>query len=422
MSGLWVVISREYKQRVHEKSYIATTVIGLIIIIGLAFLPAIIEKFESKESMNIAVLEETGQVTRYLDAHLQSTLPDGQREFAFKSYTSNQTDWANTRESLVSAVNKEELSAFLEIFPPDAPSQIIWHAKKSPNLETKMNLTTTLQQMETENRAASLGLSLNELGVLFAPVNFTTQIEGLKSSSIEEQTKNMALVYFLLFMLYFALIIYGIYVATGVAEEKSNRVMEMMLVSVKPTTLMAGKIIGIGAAGLTQFSLWIASGLILWGLQGNKVPFLAGFTLNWAAIEPVNLIYFGVFFILGFLLYAALYAGLGCTVNRIEDVNQAVGPITILIVIGFMVAISSLGTPDTKWMIALSYVPFFTPMLLFERIVLTNVPGWSIALGISELVLTTVLFIWLAGKIYRVGVLMYGKMSWQAVLQAIRSK
>jgi len=197
--------------------------------------------------------------------------------------------------------------------------------------------------------------------------------------------------------------------------------MEMMLVSVKPTTLMAGKILGIGAAGLTQYFLWIAAGLTAWSLQANGMELMPGVSLELSSIDPTSLIYFGVFFILGFLFYAALYAGLGSTVSRVEDVNQAVGIITMLIVVGFMLAMMSLATPDSSWVVVLSYVPFFTPMLLFERIVLTNISGIGIALGIIELILATVLAIWLAGKTYRVGVLMYGKVSWRSVWKALRS-
>lgn len=422
MSGLRVVIAREYIERVRQKSFWLTTIFGLLVILGLAFLPALIDKLKSDSALNIVVLEETGQVTNYLDTHLTTTLPDGNREFSFQAEISDSGTWADKKDSLVAAVNSGQISAFMEIYPPDAPDQIIWHSKQSLGQGTQGEITLALQQMQVEQRAMSLNLSGAELASLFAPINFSAQIEGLKGESVEEQTQNMALVYFLLFILYFSLMVYGLYVATGVAEEKSNRVMEMMLVSVKPTTLMTGKILGIGAAGLTQYIVWIASGLAAWTIQAQGQSLIPGLSFSLSAIDPAYLIYFGVFFILGFLLYAALYAGLGSTVSRIEDVNQAVGIITIFIVIAFMLAMMALETPDSSWVVILSYIPFFTPMLLFERIVLTNMSNLSIALGILDLILATVLAIWLAGKTYRVGVLMYGKVSWRAIFRALRSE
>lgn len=194
---------------------------------------------------------------------------------------------------------------------------------------------TVLQQMVTQERIQQSGLSSTQLTEILTPIPFETQAEGLRAATQEQQTQNMTLVYFLLFMLYFSLIVYGTYVANGVVEEKSSRVMEMMVASVRPMTLMASKIIGIGAVGLTQYFLWIGTGLGLLALKGKGIALVPGMSLQINTIEPLYLVYFGVFFILGFLLYAAMYAGIGATVSRTEDLQQAVGPMTFLVIIGF---------------------------------------------------------------------------------------
>ena len=232
----------------------------------------------------------------------------------------------------------------------------------------------------------------------------------------------MTLVYILLFMLYFSLISYGMSVANGVVEEKSSRVMEMMIATVKPTSMMTAKILGIGAVGLTQYFIWIGTGLGLLSLKGKGISLIPGMTLQLTTIEPVYLIYFGIFFILGFLLYASMYAGIGAMVSRPEDTNQAVGPMTFLIVAAFMVAMVSLYSPDNPWVVGLSYVPFFTPMVLFSRLILTDVSTIGVLLGILDLVLTILLFMWMAGKMYRVGVLMYGKVSWRDMIRVTRER
>jgi len=223
-------------------------------------------------------------------------------------------------------------------------------------------------------------------------------------------------------MLYFSLFVYGMYVANGVVEEKSSRVMEMMIATVKPTTMMTAKILGIGAVGLTQYFIWIGTGLGLLTLKGKGISLIPGMTLQLTTIEPLYLLYFGIFFILGFLLYASMYAGIGAMVSRPEDTNQAVSPMTFLIVAAFMLAMVSLYRPDNPWVVALSYVPFFTPMVLFARIILTHVSTLGVLLGIFDLVLTTLLLIWIAGKMYRVGVLMYGKVSWRDMIRLVRER
>jgi ABC-2 type transport system permease protein len=276
--------------------------------------------------------------------------------------------------------------------------------------------------MMTQQRIKASGLSQTQLTAIFAPLKFNMQTEGIKANTKEQQTQNITLVYFLLFMLYFSLIVYGMYVANGVVEEKSSRVMEMMIATVKPTSMMTAKILGIGAVGLTQYFIWIGTGLGLLSLKGKGISIIPGMTLQLTTIEPMYLLYFGIFFILGFLLYASMYAGIGAMVSRPEDTNQAVSPMTFLIIAAFMLAMFSLYNPDNPWIVGLSYVPFFTPMLLFARIVLTHVSTLSVLLGILDLVLTTLLFIWMAGKMYRVGVLMYGKVSLRDMIRLVRER
>jgi len=418
--GLLVLIQREYGERVRNKTFIISTIIGLIVILGLSFAPAIMDKIKSADKSKITILEQTGQVTPYLDEQLQTKLPNGDREFSFQAVVANSSNWADQKKVLLEKLLAGETSAVLEIAPPGADDRVIWHSKKIDLGGASTKVDATLQTMTTQQRIKASGLSQTQLTAIFTPLNFDMQTEGLKASSKEQQTQNMTLVYILLFMLYFSLIVYGMYVANGVVEEKSSRVMEMMIATVKPMSMMTAKILGIGAVGLTQYFIWIGTGLGLLALKGKGISIIPGMTLQVTTIEPLYLIYFGIFFILGFLLYASMYAGIGAMVSRPEDTNQAVGPMTFLIVAAFMLAMVSLYSPDNPWIVGLSYVPFFTPMILFSRIVLTNVSTLSVLLGILDLVLSILLMMWIAGKMYRVGVLMYGKVSWRDIIRLVR--
>lgn len=419
---LLVLIRREYGERVRNKTFVVSTIIGFFAIMVLSFAPAIMDKIKSADKSQIAILEQTGQVTAYLDEQLQTKLPNGERQFSFQAVVANSSDWADQKKILLEKLVTGKTSAVLEIAPPDAPSSVIWHSKNIDMGGASTKVNAILQQMTTQQRIKASGLSQTQLTTIFAPLTFDTQVEGLKASSKEQQTQNMMLVYILLFMLYFSLYAYGMSVANGVVEEKSSRVMEMMIATVKPTSMMTAKILGIGAVGLTQYFIWIGTGLGLLSLKGKGISLIPGMTLQLTTIEPLYLIYFGIFFILGFLLYASMYAGIGAMVSRPEDTNQAVGPMTFLIVAAFMVAMVSLYSPDNPWVVGLSYVPFFTPMVLFARIVLTHVSTLGVLLGILDLMLSTLLLMWIAGKMYRVGVLMYGKASWRDMIRLIRER
>jgi ABC-2 type transport system permease protein len=419
---LLVLIRREYGERVRNKTFVVSTIIGLFVILGLSFAPAIMDKIKSADKSQIIILEQTGKVTPYLDEHLQDKLPNGEREFSFEAVVAHSSDWADQKKVLLEKLVAGKTSAVLEISPPDSPDSVIWHSKNISMGGASPKVEAILQQMTTQQRMKASGLSQTELTAIFTPLSFNVHIEGLKASSKQQQTQNMTLVYFLLFMLYFSLIFYGMYVANGVVEEKSSRVMEMMIATVKPTSMMTAKILGIGAIGLTQYFIWIGSGLGLLTLKGKGISLIPGMTLQLTTIEPLYLLYFGIFFILGFLLYASMYAGIGAMVSRPEDTNQAVSPMTFLIVAAFMIAMASLYSPDNPWVVGLSYVPFFTPMVLFARIVLTHVSTLGVLLGILDLMLSTLLLMWIAGKMYRVGVLMYGKASWRDMIRLIRER
>lgn len=427
MNQLKAIIMREYKERVRQKGFILTTALGLLVMIALSFAPALMDMIKNADQLKFTVLEQDEKVGQYLENSLQDTLPNGEKRIVINSVIkASPAEWDDKKADLIRQVNEEGI-IFAEVFPPGAPESVIWHSKKVIGNSELGEVQAALQQMVVQERIQDSGISSDAIARLYAPINFQTEIEGqaeggIKGETHEEQIQNIMLVYILLFMLYFALVIYGSYVAQGVIEEKSSRIMEMMLAAVKPTTMMAGKIIGIGAVGITQFAIWISVGLGLLSFKGGGMFESLGLTLSFEQVDPILFFYFGLFFILGFLMYAAIYAGLGSMVSRVEDAGQVVTPLTMLIVVAFMVAMFSLASPDNPWIVSLSHVPFFTPMLLFTRIVLTHVSPLSIVIGVGEMVLTIVILIWLAAKIYRAGVLMYGKVSFKDAFRILRKQ
>jgi ABC-2 type transport system permease protein len=202
-------------------------------------------------------------------------------------------------------------------------------------------------------------------------------------------------------------LIYGVTVMQGVIEEKQSRIIEVLLASVRPFDLMLGKVIGIGLVGLTQYLVWAASGLLISGL--TAAPALAMYAEKIPKISAPLMIFFVVYYLLGYFLYATLYAMVGAIVSNGDDGQQAQMPITMTFMLSVILSTLVMENPNGLASTILSLVPFFGPSLMFLRIVLEAAPGWQIALSIGLMIATIIGAVWVAARIYRVGVLMYGK-------------
>lgn len=213
--------------------------------------------------------------------------------------------------------------------------------------------------------------------------------------------QSMVLAYLLLFVLYMALILYGNMVAQGVAEEKSSRIMEIMVSVVKPMHLMIGKIIGIGTLGLLQFAVWIATGIMV--LTMKNLGFVIG------TVPIGTLLWFALFFILGYLFYATIFAAAGALVSRVEEVQQVITILMMGLIAGFIIAYMSFMNPNSSLATVASMIPLLSPMVMFARVTLTNPPAVQIITSIALLILNIIVNTWIGAKIYRVGILMYGK-------------
>jgi ABC-2 type transport system permease protein len=199
---------------------------------------------------------------------------------------------------------------------------------------------------------------------------------------------------------------YGITVMRGVIEEKSSRIVEVIASSVKPTQMMMGKLIGIGLVGLTQYAIWVGSAAAITAFGASMV---ASRGLTMPKLPISLLIYFVIFFLLGYFLYATLYAMVGAMVSTEEEAQQAQMPVTMLIVVPMLLFGMVMNNPSSGMSIGLSMVPFFAPTLMMMRISLVNPPMWQVLTSIGGMVVAILAAVWLAARIYRVGILMYGK-------------
>ncbi|WP_062352331.1 ABC transporter permease [Bacillus kwashiorkori] len=399
MNNFWIVLSHTYTSKVKTKQFIISTLITLGLIFVLANITNIIDAFEGDggNKDKIAVLDETGQLLT-----------------PFQNMVTNITEdieiVPNSNESeLEKMVLDGDLDAIVILqLDENGLPKATYKAKSLMDYSLPEQINLALQQVRIGIVSEQLNLSTDQLQLLNEQAEMEQIAIGENVKSEEEISQARGLVYILLFFIYFAVIMYASMIATEVATEKSSRVMEILISSVSPVSQMFGKIIGVALVGLTQLAVWLGVGYI--AIKQNLDEMTGGFfsVFGFENISLSTIIYALIFFLLGFFLYATMAAFLGSIVSRIEDVNQAVQPMIWLVVIGFMLAMFGLSTPDATYITITSYIPIFTPMIMFMRVGLLDLPLWEPLLSIALTILTIVLLAIFGARVYKGGVLMYG--------------
>lgn len=400
MSKFWTIVGHTYFSRIKSKSFIITTIITLAIIIGMANLPAIIDMFSGdEESDRVLVIDESGIYGDYL----QEDGIGGDAGIDFENFE-------GTEEAAREAVVNEQYDGLLVITADENNLlQGRYYANRISEMGEQNEIEQVLQQLKVMIGTQQAGIDQATLETIYAPVSLQMEQLDASARTAEEMNQSRGLVYAMLFILYMTVLVYGQMIATDVATEKSSRVMELLISSAPPITHMFAKIVGIAFLGLTQVIILLGGGYV--AIQANKDSMAGEFfdVMGLTNNDPVIYIYAVVFFLLGYFLYATLAAMLGSLVSRIEDVNQLVTPMIMVIVIAFVLAMFGLNMPDSTLITVTSYIPFFAPMIMFLRIGMLNIPFWEIGLSVGILLLTIVLFAALAARVYKGGVLMYGK-------------
>jgi ABC-2 type transport system permease protein len=294
----------------------------------------------------------------------------------------------------------------------------------SPTNRTSLLVSQAASALTISDRLERAGVSAGESAEIFAAADFTTTPANPQDARNEEDFGGAyMLAYAVVILTFMAILTYGQWVAQSVAEEKSGRVMELLITAATPRQLLTGKVLGTGAAGLTQYAVVIGAVVIGFLANGpvSEMLGVAGTPIQLPELDPLFVLWFGAFFLLGFVLYATLYAAAGSMVSRIEDVQQAAGPLIFVAMAGYFASFAALNDPDAGWVGAISLVPFFSPYLVPARMLLTNPSLGEVTLALAILAATVVVAIWIASRIYSAGVLMYGqRVGWRTILRATR--
>jgi len=421
MKKVLIIIKREYLVRVRTRAFMIGTIISPVLLLALIILPSFLAERGSGGERRITVLDQSGDPKlfdaineRVASRASDSALDDGSRMGGSTRFVltheivppDQNPDDAIKRGSNGEA-DKGVEKAFLVLGPGvlDAGGPE-YHAKNLSDFSIH-SLEESVSAAISERRLMRAGFDAARIGQYMKPVDLKMFKIGAGGESKEGGMRQDFMIAFaLLFFLYMSVLFYGIFVMRGVIEEKQSRIVEVLISSVRPTQMMLGKLIGIGLVGLTQIGIWALSaallsriGLAVFASSGTKIP----------AIPMSLLVYFVLYFVLGFFLYATLYAMVGAMVASEEEAQQAQFPVTMLIVVPMMIFGLVMANPNSTSSIVLSMVPFFAPTLMMLRIAVINPPLWQIILSMLIMVLTILGAVWVAARIYRVGILMYGK-------------
>ncbi len=396
------MVAHTYLNKLKTKSFIIATLITALILYGVSNISTIIDMFENEDQTKVfAVIDHSDGYYDQFEANLIASgmplsieTPDVEEGELEKSVLAGELDGI-----MVLSTDENQLPEATVKTSSITDSQVFTQVEQ------------VLQQTKLEIGREKLGLQTNELDQLFTPVEVKKVALEDNAKTEEELNQARGLVYILLFVIYFSVIFYASMIATEVATEKSSRVMEILISSVSPVKQMFAKLIGIGLLSLTQMIVILTIGYASIQSQMNDLSSMTGGMFGFSDVPTSTFIYAGIYFILGYFLFATLAAFLGSLVSRTEDVQQLISPMIFLIVGAFIIAMFGLTNPETPFITISSYIPFFTPMIMFLRVGMLNIPFWEIALSIALLLGSIILLAIFGARVYKGGVLIYGKSS-----------
>ena len=423
MNKIGLIIGREFNERVRKKSFIITTILMPVLMLLLMAAPALIMSFSQGDEKQIGVIDESTMIGSRLES--DETILFETLDIPLEEARRTRTD----------------LFAVLYIAPDilENPKGVQLYANSSTSMTLEMDICAQIERILEEEKLK--GYEIENLQTILDEIETSVSMQTFRNDKSQEevseaQSSMVATVigYILAFVLYMFLLIYGSMVMQSVIEEKNNRVLEVMVSSVKPFDLMMGKILGVGSVAVLQVVIW---GVLILGMGTLVVPHLMpdevmasataieqGAALQNADLDPemmqaiaavtdvsylMKIFVSMILFVFGgFLLYAAMFAAVGSAVDNVQDASQLQTPITVPIILGLLMMMAVINDPTSKLAFWFSVIPFTSPIVMMARIPY-DIPTWEIVLSLVVLYASFVALVWFAAKIYRVGIFMYGK-------------
>jgi ABC-2 type transport system permease protein len=420
----FIVAKREYLARLKSKGFwIATALLPAFM--GAMILGPALAASKTKSQQRLAIVDETGAgLGRQLAAALTEPGTDigeqreqrerrGRDEGGVRFETQlipPGPDPAARRAELDRRVRAKEFGAWVWLTPDGLrDNRFEYHAESLSNVVTQEVLRNRISRVVSQWRLRAAGLDAAKIAELTRPVTLSTVRISATGSRAEQGIGGFMLAFGLCFTLYMVIVIYGQQVMQGVIEEKSSRIVEVIAAAIRPTELMAGKLVGICLVALTQLAIWVATALVLTtpAILGVLLTLPDGLTLP--EVPGAVIVHLFVLFLLGFFLYSTLYAMIGASFNSVQEAQQFAAVAVVFIVPPLLFMMPILNDPDSPLAVGMSLFPFFTPLVMMLRIASKMPSAWQIAAAYSLCLLTIAGMVWLCARVYRVGILMYGK-------------
>ncbi|MCL6458961.1 MAG: ABC transporter permease [Gorillibacterium sp.] len=434
MKGFMSVLKFTFLSRFRSKSFLIVTILfALLISIGIN-LPSIIDSFSNESKAT--------KIGMFADEDVYPALRDYFKEqetppiviIQYEDQGSAKQNEAYARDRVAAKETKGFLLAD-KTQADEFPSFVYLSRDSFMQQGDKETLQAALQNLKFNATVKDLGLTTEQLNRLNAPVKVdpiqvevgnstgTTSTTGDQpdtGKTESEQVFSYIMVYVLMTLLFMAITMYGNMTAAEITAEKSSRVMEILITSVSPLKQMFGKVFGMFLLGVLQMVIFALLAVINLNLPNNK-SYFDSINIHFSDVPGMLYVYFAIFYLLGFFLYVILFAAIGSVVSRTEDLGQAIMPITFLALGAFYIGIYGINAPTSTFTRVCSFIPFFTPNIMFLRIGMSGVATWEIWLSILIMLVSIAFFGWLSSKIYRAGVLMYGKRpSFKEIFRAMK--
>jgi len=423
MSKFLTVLKREYLQRVRAKMFIVSTILLPVVMSLFGIIPALILNIPSGAPMRIAVVDQTGKIYDHLKQALRNepnpatnenaNVQRGPQARGFGNFVLEQAQFENQsgeqiRSNLEQRLDAKEIDGYV-ILPVDflAHGQAEFFNRNPGDVFSSRRLQQMLNQAVREQRLIEAKVDQSTRQRLFEPVELQTVKVG-EGRSERDTGGSFILVFVVGFLMYLTILMYGQVVLGAVIEEKETRIAEILFSSVKPFTLMMGKLVGVSLVALSQFAIWGAA-FSAFAVYGVNILASRGLPSNIPSVPFSHYIYFALFFLLGYFIYATIYALVGSMVTTAQEGGQLAMPIILILVISFYLFLPVSRSPDSTFSFWVSILPFSAPVAMLVRIVTQTPPFWQIALSLIIGFSTVLLIMWVASRIYRVGMLMYGK-------------
>ena len=394
------ILKKEYRMIVKKKSFIISTILTPVIMAGFIFLPMLLTKVGRGEKTIILA-----DLSGLIETEFMEKGKDVDKTLKFRSIDIKNQDQDQLIERYKEKILEKEVDGFL-LIPRDIKKtrQVLFFALNISDFETNKYISSTVQKIIS--RQVLNEQNIDPALVQEATRNVQFETFKVKKEGVTKASSGMEylMAIFMLTILFSIIMAYGQLIMRGVLEEKNNRIVEILISSTNTRSLFYGKIIGIGLAGLTQVALWILIGFIFFSQTS--------FSINQDILGFISLelaVYFVIFFVLGYFMYSILFSIVGASVNTDQEAQQFAAPITYLLIIPFILGIMVTQNPNSAPVVIASLFPLFSPTLMFMRISVAVPSFFQILLSIVLSLLTIIFMAWLGAKIFRTGLLMYGK-------------